>query len=441
MSPIHHGWQELFVFFLDFDLLPSGFWTVTDAAFVEPFARRRSRSPQTPTAAAPAHGRSSSVPTRSMAATYRLRRGSHTAGINSNLRNRPDTSKVAIDADPSAATLTLLEKLAVDNGFDRQLPRASEWLVFASSQSPLQIWLAAPGGALFVAGLSRGNVAAALRDRHNSQRSAPGGSRGRADGQRASKDSPIGAARFQLSKTLPHELLHRFENQTAGLPCSTEAERLVVQRVGQGIFRAGLLEYWEGRCAVTSLAVPELLRASHIKPWADCGSDAERLMCSMVSCWLRTSTRPSTAALSLSPTMAWSLYPTTSLRPPEASWGWLAPNALVRWRQAIARICPGIGTTSPARRRLASQMAESLSIQSQPAYDGIAPDWTGQGFAAMRGVDLRPRRLARSDMPLNPFDASGSALGYLYQCSWALVTFLTRLDPRETLEYRNRKAR
>jgi putative restriction endonuclease len=28
---------------------------------------------------------------------------------------------------------------------------------------------------------------------------------------------------------------------------------------------------------VTGLAVPELLRASHIKPWAKCDSDAERL--------------------------------------------------------------------------------------------------------------------------------------------------------------------
>ncbi len=52
---------------------------------------------------------------------------------------------------------------------------------------------------------------------------------------------------------------------------------MVVQRVGQDVFRAGLLDYWEGRCALTGLAVPELLRASHIKPWAECEADAERL--------------------------------------------------------------------------------------------------------------------------------------------------------------------
>ena len=52
---------------------------------------------------------------------------------------------------------------------------------------------------------------------------------------------------------------------------------MTVQRVGQDVFRRGLLEYWDGRCAVTGLDVPELLRASHIKPWADCETDAERL--------------------------------------------------------------------------------------------------------------------------------------------------------------------
>ena len=82
---------------------------------------------------------------------------------------------------------------------------------------------------------------------------------------------------FQLSKTLPDQLLRTFEEKTATLPRTTEAERLVVQRVGQDVFRAGLLDYWDGHCAISGLAVAELLRASHIKPWAACDSDAERL--------------------------------------------------------------------------------------------------------------------------------------------------------------------
>ena len=57
----------------------------------------------------------------------------------------------------------------------------------------------------------------------------------------------------------------------------TEAERLVKQRIGQDTFREALLDYWNGACAITGLAVPEVLRASHAKPWADCNDDEERL--------------------------------------------------------------------------------------------------------------------------------------------------------------------
>lgn len=57
----------------------------------------------------------------------------------------------------------------------------------------------------------------------------------------------------------------------------TEIERLVRLRVGQQKFRDVLLEYWGSSCAVTGVALPEVLRASHAKPWAECPSDAERL--------------------------------------------------------------------------------------------------------------------------------------------------------------------
>jgi hypothetical protein len=51
----------------------------------------------------------------------------------------------------------------------------------------------------------------------------------------------------------------------------------VRQRVGQEVFRAALIDYWGGACAVTGLALPEVLRASHSQPWADCTTDEERL--------------------------------------------------------------------------------------------------------------------------------------------------------------------
>ena len=37
------------------------------------------------------------------------------------------------------------------------------------------------------------------------------------------------------------------------------------------------MDYWSGACAVTGLSDARLLRASHIRPWAACDNDAERL--------------------------------------------------------------------------------------------------------------------------------------------------------------------
>ncbi len=79
------------------------------------------------------------------------------------------------------------------------------------------------------------------------------------------------------ARTLPNRVADAFRQQTAELPRTTEAERSVIQRVGQNLFRAALLDYWQGRCCVTGLALAPLLRASHIKPWAACASDDERL--------------------------------------------------------------------------------------------------------------------------------------------------------------------
>ncbi len=57
----------------------------------------------------------------------------------------------------------------------------------------------------------------------------------------------------------------------------TEAERIVRTRVGQDVYRKALCSYWKDSCAVTGITIPQMLRASHAKPWADCESDSERL--------------------------------------------------------------------------------------------------------------------------------------------------------------------
>ena len=178
----------------------------------------------------------------------------------------------------SPIVVSRLEKAATDNGFDREFEREGAWLAFASTHCPLRVWLGAFGDGVFLAGFSQQNVARALGEYDSPiATSLPQG----AVAVHAVPDVPalhrLLRRAFQLSKALPNELLHTFEKQVAALPKTTEAERLVVQRVGQNLFRDGLLDLWESRCAITDLAVPDLLRASHIKPWADCESDAERL--------------------------------------------------------------------------------------------------------------------------------------------------------------------
>ena len=174
--------------------------------------------------------------------------------------------------------ITRLEKAATDNGFDLELEHTSDWLSFGSSQTSMRIWLTARGESRFLAAMSRSDV---LRDLDDLgvvfTDLLPSGAVGAASVRDIAALHRLLRRAFQLSRTLPDALLRVFENEIANLPRATEAERLVVRRVGQDIFRRGLLEYWDGRCAITGLDVPDLLRASHIKPWADCATDAERL--------------------------------------------------------------------------------------------------------------------------------------------------------------------
>ena len=178
----------------------------------------------------------------------------------------------------TAVTMTRLEKAATDNGFDLELAPTADWLCFGSTQTSLHIWLTAIGPSQFAAAMSRNDVLDALVGLSAAfTNPLPSGAAGALNVRDADALHHLLRRAFQLSRTLPDALLRAFQRETAHLPRTTEAERLVVQRVGQDIFRRGLLEYWDGRCAITGLAVPELLRASHIKPWADCETDAERL--------------------------------------------------------------------------------------------------------------------------------------------------------------------
>ncbi|MDX9723735.1 MAG: HNH endonuclease [Myxococcota bacterium] len=175
-------------------------------------------------------------------------------------------------------TWTRLEKAAFDNGFDVEGPRLDDWRTFTSSQTSLRIWLSGLGDALFIVAISRWEVFEALDGLGIPWKYPlpPGAPAARSTGELSALHRLLRRA-FQLSRALPDEPLQVFLQKTATLPTTTAAERLVVQRVGQNVFRSGLIDYWEGRCPLSGLAVVELLRASHIKPWADCETDAERL--------------------------------------------------------------------------------------------------------------------------------------------------------------------
>ncbi|MFA7071098.1 HNH endonuclease [Methanoculleus bourgensis] len=68
--------------------------------------------------------------------------------------------------------------------------------------------------------------------------------------------------------------IEEFKRTNKELP-ETVRESIIQSRIGQGVFRSGLIGYWK-RCAVTGCDSLDLLRASHIKPWRD-SDNAERL--------------------------------------------------------------------------------------------------------------------------------------------------------------------
>lgn len=95
-------------------------------------------------------------------------------------------------------------------------------------------------------------------------------------------------ALLSVIDSLPEELASRAELTTQALADiddandelqgekSTTRTALIEARIGQGQFRNDLFGSWQDACAVTSCTTPEVLVASHIKPWR-LSSNQERL--------------------------------------------------------------------------------------------------------------------------------------------------------------------
>ena len=175
-------------------------------------------------------------------------------------------------------TMTLLEKAAQDNGFDIQLDGQDAWLAFSSSHCPLKIWMTGSVNDILILAVSDSAVAQSVSSSNVPLTSIlPKGAVAAIEIQDLSSLYLFLKRTFQLSRSLPNEPLNEFKKATHSMPQSTEIERTVIQRVGQDIFRERLIDFWDGKCAVTGLSIQQLLKASHIKPWAKCDSDAERL--------------------------------------------------------------------------------------------------------------------------------------------------------------------
>ncbi len=74
------------------------------------------------------------------------------------------------------------------------------------------------------------------------------------------------AARLKVS--LEETVTAECPDEAVVVPEGATREALVKQRVNQGFFRRMVLESYHSRCCITGLAVPSLLNASHIVPWA-----------------------------------------------------------------------------------------------------------------------------------------------------------------------------
>ena len=173
------------------------------------------------------------------------------------------------------ATATEIEGVANRRGYRTHQGRDGPWLSRRSATAPGMLWLcgAGPHGPFFAA-TDHAGVAAEIPNLAMGLHH-PGIAAWHADTIQA-LDALVDTI-YRLSVSLPAHPLALFRARLAEEPVRpTEAEAVRRFRIGQDVFRAALLDYWGGVCPLTGIKEAPLLRASHIRPWAEC-DDAERL--------------------------------------------------------------------------------------------------------------------------------------------------------------------
>lgn len=177
---------------------------------------------------------------------------------------------------PHGTIATLLDnQVAQLHGFRMNRRMEGEWLRFSSSTTLSHLWLGAEATTgPFWAASDHPGVVTTIAD--VTRWAAPGLGGWRTPDVIGLK--ALASEIYQLSRKTPDGIMETYaaavETQE---PMSTEARAIVTRRIGQGLFREALLTHWKGRCPLTGITDEALLRASHIRPWAECATDAERL--------------------------------------------------------------------------------------------------------------------------------------------------------------------
>ena len=179
----------------------------------------------------------------------------------------------------SFATASEMRQAAHDHGFRIDLKPVGYWLAFASTTAPGRIYVASLGdaGNYLLATDHAGVWLELAADGAEAVDAGPVAGFGAIQVRDGTSLHEAVSRIYRLACALPTAPLETFRKKTAKLPRTTEAERLVVRRIGQETFRDALMKYWNDRCPLTGIDDRALLRASHIVPWARCQSDAERL--------------------------------------------------------------------------------------------------------------------------------------------------------------------
>lgn len=176
---------------------------------------------------------------------------------------------------PASMSPVLLEKALRDAGFDLIRAVGSGWVEARISGKDAHVAVLNVADGALLALPTPGTAAriGLLADRSHDLPT------GMADAGRCASAEDLFNALHVAKSLQAHpsaKLSARVEARLANIAV-TERTAEVRQRIGQDVFREALIELWDGRCAVTGLALPApLLRASHAKPWA-LANDQERL--------------------------------------------------------------------------------------------------------------------------------------------------------------------